>query len=380
MTGSESSHTRWLRLSAPKRPRFATVVHSNTKPAAATAPNSSDTGFSLDSHDRLPILVTGVSGVAGYSLFYELKRRFGNQVLGTRPEKTFRLVGDGIVGTNLSEPDNVRRLIDEHGVRTIVNCGGSCHLKGCELDHEMAMRVNVSCVENLLEAMKGTPVRLVHLSIDLVFSGNGDGRYVETDTPDPVTMYGKTMVMAEQLILERRPESAILRISLPMGISFNGHAGAIDWIQHRFAKNLPATLYYDEVRSPTYVDCMNRVIEEFCCRTDLSGIWHAGGDIYLSLYQIAQIVNRVGGYDPGLLHGCPRIEAGPIPPRAGNVTMNSDKLKQALGRQPFLPWPLQPDFLPTDRLWHSVRNPSVNGSPELIQQRLYRPGQSSAEA
>ena len=358
----------------PDRARFATVVHSNTKPTFDTAPSSSDAGFSLDLNRRLPILVTGVSGVAGYSLFYDLRRSLGDQVFGTRPEKTTRLVGDGIVGTNLSEPDNVRRLIHEHGIRTVVNCGGSCHLKGCELDHEMAHRVNVKCVDHLLRAIEGTMVRLVHLSIDLVFSGDGEGGYVETDTPDPVTMYGKTMVMAEQLVLERRPESAILRISLPMGVSFNGHAGAIDWIQHRFAKNLPATLYYDEVRSPTYVDCLNRVIKEFCCRSDLSGIWHAGGDVYLSLYQIAQIVNRVGGYDPELLRGCPRIDAGPMPPRAGNVTMNSSKLMRALGRKPFLPWPLDHEFLPTDKSWHLVRDGSIGGSPQLIEERLYRHG------
>ncbi len=346
------------------------MTHSNTKLAAATAPASANDGSCL----QLPVLVTGVSGVAGYSLFYELRRKYGDMVLGTRPEKTYRMVDAGIVGTNLSERDNVRRLVHQHQIQTIVNCGGSCHLKGCELDHEMARRVNVKCVEHLLDAIADTPVRLVHLSIDLVFSGDGDGGYVETDTPDPVTMYGKTMVMAEQLILERRPESAILRISLPMGVSFNGHAGAIDWIQHRFAKNLPATLYYDEIRSPTYVDCLNRVIEEFCCRTELGGIWHAGGNIDLSLYQIAQIVNRVGGYDPSLLHGCPRIDAGPIPPRAGNVTMNSAKLKETLGRSPFLPWPLEPTFLPTDRQWHTARDGSLNGSPQLIQQQLYRPG------
>ena len=46
----------------------------------------------------------------------------------------------------------------------------------------------------------------------------------------------------------------------------------------------------------------------------------------LSLYEIAQIVSVVGGYDPSLLHGCPRIDAGPMPPRAGNVTMDSSKL------------------------------------------------------
>ena len=45
----------------------------------------------------------------------------------------------------------------------------------------------------------------------------------------------------------------------------------------------------------------------------------------------AQVVNRVGGYDPRNLLGCPRIDAGPMPPRAGNVSMNSGKLAAALG-------------------------------------------------
>ena len=65
----------------------------------------------------------------------------------------------------------------------------------------------------------------MHLSIDLVFSGTADGGHVETDPTDPVTVYGKTMVAAEEMILAADPQACILRISLPMGISFNGHAG-----------------------------------------------------------------------------------------------------------------------------------------------------------
>ena len=118
-----------------------------------------------------------------------------------------------------------------------------------------------------------------------------------TIPPDPVTIYGKTMSQAERLILARRPDACILRISLPMGISFNGHAGAIDWIQSRFKKSRPATLYYDEIRTPTYTDCLNRLFEAVLAG-DLSGLYHAGGPRRLSLYQIAQIINRVGGYDP----------------------------------------------------------------------------------
>src|SRR5207249_5138644 len=161
----------------------------------------------------------------------------------------------------------------------------------------------------------------VHLSTDLVFSGTGTGGHVETDPVDPVTIYGKTMAQAEELIAAADPAAAILRISLPMGPSFNRHAGAIDWIGSRFRAGRPATLYFDEVRSCTYTDDLNRVFERFLAGTE-SGLYHLGGPRAVTLYQIGQIVNRVGGYDPTLLRGCPRYAAGPMPPRAGNVSMN----------------------------------------------------------
>ena len=136
------------------------------------------------------------------------------------------------------------------------------------------------------------------------------------------------------------------------------------------AKNKPATLYFDEVRTPTYVECLNETIEEIFSRK-ISGLFHAGGTQKLSLYQIAQIVNRVGGYDPKLLMGCPRVEAGPIPPRAGDVTMNSDKLARTLGRNPFLAWPIRRDQIPNSRSWHFERGSVLEESPDRIISDLY---------
>src|SRR5258706_14859558 len=124
------------------------------------------------------------------------------------------------------------------------------------------------------------------------------------------------MVEGEKLIGESAPEAAILRISLPMGRSFNKHAGAIDWIGSRFRAGRPATLYFDEVRSCTYCDDLNRAFERFLAGNH-AGLYHCGGPRAVTLYQIAQIVNRVGGYDPKLLMGCPRREARPLAPRAG---------------------------------------------------------------
>jgi dTDP-4-dehydrorhamnose reductase len=164
-----------------------------------------------------------------------------------------------------------------------------------------------------------------------------------------------------------------------MGISFNGHAGAIDWIQSRFKNERHATLYTDEVRTPAYTDCLNEVLEDVLTR-DLRGLYHAGGPRALSLYQIAQIVNRVGGYRPEKLIGCPRREAGPMPPRAGDVSMNSDKLAQALGYTPFDPWPAEECYVPTHDAWHFERPADERGSPSLLAEVLYRNPRKQGES
>lgn len=323
----------------------------------------------------LPLLITGVAGVAGYNALAYFQTRYPGQVIAIRQEDNWRLMGDGIVACNAEDPKRLRALFEQYQFGSVLNCAGNCALRACELDTRLAWRTNVEGLLNLLSIVVERDVRLVHLSIDLVYSGARNGEicvrpYVESDPTDPVTVYGKTMVAAEQLILDWFPPACILRISLPMGISFNGHAGAIDWIQSRFKKGRPATLYYDEVRTPAYTDCLNRLFERVLA-SELTGLFHAGGPRPLSLYQIAQVVNRVGGYDPRLLMGCQRHEAGPIPPRAGDVTMDSRALADALGGDPLDAWPYDASLVPTHRNWHHERR-GGGGSGELLAKILYR--------
>jgi len=324
----------------------------------------------------LPLLITGIAGVAGFNAMDYFRRRYPGQVVGIRQEDNRRVTGPGVVACNAEDRQGLSSLFDRHEFASVLDCAGNCALKPCEMDPTMAWRVNVEGARNLLSQTVRRGVRLVHLSVDLVFSGRGNGGYTEEDPTDPVTVYGKTMVAAEETILRTDPSVCILRISLPMGVSSNGHAGAIDWIASRFKKSRPATLYFDEIRTPTYTDCLNELCEQMLAN-DHGGLFHAGGPRTLSLYEIAQVVNRVGGYDPDCLIGIPRIEAGPIPPRAGNVTMDSGKLTQLLGYQPFDPWPRDDSLVPTHRDWHRERSDNDPGSPKKLRRVLHNnPGRS----
>ena len=319
--------------------------------------------------ERLPLLITGVTGVAGFNALAHFRARYPGQVVATRGILS-KLDGDDVVGLAIEDRDGLAQLFREHGIRSVLNTTGNCALKSCELDPVMSHRLNVVSADNLAAVARAFGARLVHLSSDLVFSGVGTGEYVETDPVDPVTVYGKTMVGGEAAVFALCPEAAILRISLPMGPSCNGHAGAIDWIQSRFRAGRPATLYFDEVRSCTYVADLNHVFEFFLA-TAAAGLYHLGGPRPITLYQIAQIVNRIGGYEPHLLKGCPRHDAGPIPPRAGNVSMNSAKLHTLMGGDPCRPWPLGDELFPSDRHWHFERPADEDNGPERLIARLY---------
>jgi len=317
----------------------------------------------------LPMLVTGLAGVPGYNAFHYFRSLYGDQVIGIRQPSMWPLKGDGIIACDLDCEESLKRVWDQYGFKSILNTIGSCRLKSCELDPTMAHRVNVLGTQRVAKLAGQNACRLLHLSIDLVFAGREDGDYHEDETPDPVTVYGAMMVEAERVVQEYVANACTLRISLPMGISFNGHAGAIDWIASRFRQSKPATLYFDEVRTPTYTDCMNRLFHRLFT-APITGLYHAGGPRKLSLFEIAQIVNVVGGYDPKLLLGCPRIEAGPMPPRAGNVTLNSDKLRGALGEVWEDPWPFHESAVPTTRDWHLQVRFDEAGE-ELVHQWLY---------
>ena len=166
----------------------------------------------------LPLLITGITGVAGFQAFRYFQRRFPGQVLAIRQANNWPLTGEGIIACDAEDGPGLDRLFAEHNFQSVLNCAGNCALKKCELDPDLAWRLNLLGLRTMLEVMANRPqLRLVHLSIDLVFSGRGQGNHLEHDVTDPVTVYGQSMAAAEQLVTLAKPDACILRISLPMG-------------------------------------------------------------------------------------------------------------------------------------------------------------------
>jgi dTDP-4-dehydrorhamnose reductase len=218
---------------------------------------------------------------------------------------------------------------DEFKPTHVIHCAGVCDLDVCEERPEWAHSLNVQGTRAVADLF-GNDIPILYMSTDLVFSGYNSpaGGYTEDDEPNPINVVGKTFAGAEAYI-QKCKDHCIVRLGLPLGDSIDGKEGAIDWIESRFRRNLPVTLFYDEYRS--CVDCEEIVRMAIATLTlGLRGIFHLGGDRRWSLYDIGKYVLDKGGYAPALLHGIMRHQEENGPPRIGDVSLNSKKLRSLI--------------------------------------------------
>lgn len=324
---------------------------------------------------RTPILILGLNGVPGYSLFRYFNRLFGGtdtfdgasaniqsngnrEVYGIRPNARPCVFGDNVFAIDAEETEKLGNLFEEYEFGTVIDASGNCALRACECDENLCRLLNYSQGVDAAKFAAQYGCELIRISTDMVFSGDENrhpGRpYVETDPKDPIHNYGKHQSEAEDEIQKIKPDTVFLRIPLPMDYAPGGCAGAIDWISYRFRPGRPATLYIDEFRNPIYGIDMCRVCEYILTHEFPPGIYNCGGPRKVSLYNVGQIVNAVGGFPQELLIGTPRADAGPLPPRVGDISTNSEKIYKLLPKGMIRPWPSDDSLMPTNFDWHKT--------------------------
>jgi dTDP-4-dehydrorhamnose reductase len=173
-------------------------------------------------------------------------------------------------GIHLDDERAVHQLFAEERPRLIIHCAGICDVEKCEGSPEFAFSVNVGGMRILLEHAPAE-TRIVYCSSDHVFSGD-TGPYHEDSPTDPITVYGRTRVAAEQLLL-RRPNSLVVRSGPWIGPSATGRNGHLDWLRYRHQRGLPMTVVADELRSAVWAeDAALRVAA--LARSEITGIRH----------------------------------------------------------------------------------------------------------
>lgn len=286
------------------------------------------------------ILVTGITSIHGWPIWNALSNvaevsNFGTnagetpRLFGIRPPRTKRPVGDNVAAVCITDRDALNRIRREFNPTCVVHCAGVCDLDLCEERPEWAYDLNVNGAKAVSDVFGGT-CKIYYMSTDLVFSGEDSPKdgYAEHHPPDPVSVAGRTFHEAEQ-VLFRLEDACIVRLGLPLGDSITGDKGAIDWIKSRLTKNRPVTLFYDELRSCVWCDQIAAMISPVLV-LNLTGLYHFGGDQPWTLHEIGQYVQDKYQTPRYLLKGIYRCEEQNGPPRIGDVSMNSTKLKTTL--------------------------------------------------
>jgi len=130
--------------------------------------------------------------------------------------------GATIMGLTREQVDITNRravfnAIELHKPTTVINAAAYTAVDKAESEIELAFAVNRKAVENLSRSCAFARVPLFHISTDYVFDGKKKASYVETDAPNPQTIYGKSKFEGEEILREIHPLHIILRVSWVFG-------------------------------------------------------------------------------------------------------------------------------------------------------------------
>ncbi len=280
-------------------------------------------------YSHLRILATGITGIHGWPIWQALQDVCSEEsLLGICPPAIKHVPSGKVVDMCITDKDGLEKIKQDFRPNCIIHCAGVCDLDVCEERPGWAYDLNVNGAKAISEVF-ADDCTIVYMSTDLVFSGTNPptGGYSENDTPDPISVAGKTFRQAE-LVLEPLANSCIVRLGLPLGDSVTGTKGAIDWVKSRLLKDRPVTLFYDELRSCIWCHQIAEMALQVL-KLDMRGVYHFGGNRPWQLYEIGKYVVDTYNCTPELLNGINRHEEENGPPRVGDISMNCDKLKAA---------------------------------------------------
>ena len=146
------------------------------------------------------IIVTGCNG--------QLGRAINQHYAGSTQ---YEFVNTDVGELDITDIDKVMELVREVKPYAIINCAAHTNVDGCESDVDNAYKINAIGPRNLSIAAAKTGAKMVHISTDYVFSGDGNRPYTEFDPVGPKAMYGITKLAGENFVRQFAKDYFIIR-------------------------------------------------------------------------------------------------------------------------------------------------------------------------
>uniref|UniRef100_A0A0D6QR03 RmlD-like substrate binding domain-containing protein n=1 Tax=Araucaria cunninghamii TaxID=56994 RepID=A0A0D6QR03_ARACU len=234
--------------------------------------------------------------------------------------------------------DNISAALGQPHV--VVNCAALSIPWACESNTSAAMAINVPSA--LIKWMSSdndteTPL-LIHLSTDQVYEGI-KSFYKEDDKTNPVNVYGKSKVMAEEFIESNYSNYAILRSSIiygPQPIIPVEKSLPIQWIDGVLSSAKEVQFFHDEFRCPVFVKDVVNVIESLIRKWNsgdecIQTLLNVGGPDRVSRVQMAKVVADLRGYDNSRIKSVSAASVNRGVASPADISMDVRKLVSFLG-------------------------------------------------
>jgi dTDP-4-dehydrorhamnose reductase len=169
----------------------------------------------------------------------------------------------------------------------------------CEQEPALAHAINVTGAENVARECARIGARLLFTSSGAIFDGTAS-QYRESDSPHPLSVYGKTKAEAERVIREIVPDAIVARLSLALGFSRAGGTNALlDKLPSAFQSGRPVSAAADEFRNAIDAETLIHWMLDLACTPEANGVFHLGSSDAMSRYEIVSRLAEAMGFSKG---------------------------------------------------------------------------------
>lgn len=241
----------------------------------------------------MKILITGAKGQLGTQISNILKNM--NSELGAIDirYKEAEVAGVDIDELDIANLSETRKYISNIKPDIIINCAAYTNVDGCESNEDLAFKANAIGPRNLAIISEEIGAKLIHVSTDYVFSGDGVKPYREYDLPNPKSVYGNTKYLGEEYVREFCSRYFIVRTAWLYGYYGNNFVKTIIKAAKEKGK---LEVVNDQRGNPTNAEDLAYHLLKLAL-TEEYGIYHCTGTGECSWYDFACKIVEYAGID-----------------------------------------------------------------------------------
>ena len=243
----------------------------------------------------MKILITGVNGLVGSSLYRLLKNSDHELFFSSR-----NLEGLAKYKVDISDNEEVDYFFKYEKPDIVINSAAMANVDLCETEKDICWSVNVEGVKNLISACERYGSHLTHISTDYIFDGKKkSGIYKEDDIPNPQGYYAKSKLEGERVIIKSQISYSILRTILVYGVHKN--ANIVTFVKNSLEENKTVNLVSDQIRMPTFADDLSKACIS-ASEKKAKGIFHICGSEQMSYLDRGNRIAEYFSFDKNLIN------------------------------------------------------------------------------